>query len=463
MTTPDLRPLSFGELLDRTFSLYRKHFWIFVGIMAIPQVFITAASIIFQSAQGRLGGSVPANGPGVGNPAFVLGVVGGVFLGSFALMLVYSVTYAVALGATTFAVSEFHLGHSITIREAYRKIKGRGRSLFNLFLMWSIRIFGCIMTLILAPLGVLMALWYAVSVPALVLEKCKPGQALKRSRLLTDGFRGRIFVTVILMLLISWTVAALVQGPFSGAMFYFQFKGIAPPFWLTILTVLAGGVAGSFTGPLLMIALVLIYYDIRVRKEGYDLQLMAEALGSSSTAPAQPVTAEEAAGLRETSVIHVLFLSLITLGIYVPVWYLNRRRALNNLQSSEKLSALPFAFVLALFALMFCAGVASQFVKFPIDLDNSINVVSLVCGITLLIQAFKVRRILVDHFTAKILPGPFASTVAMQTDMSLSGVATFFLGILYLQHKINRLLEAFTPAAGGGPVPVSGPAPQPQS
>ena len=39
METAELRPLSLGELLDRTFSLYRNHFWVFVGIMAIPASF----------------------------------------------------------------------------------------------------------------------------------------------------------------------------------------------------------------------------------------------------------------------------------------------------------------------------------------------------------------------------------------------------------------------------------------
>ena len=39
METADLRPLSLGELLDRTFTIYRSHFWVFVGIMAIPASF----------------------------------------------------------------------------------------------------------------------------------------------------------------------------------------------------------------------------------------------------------------------------------------------------------------------------------------------------------------------------------------------------------------------------------------
>jgi len=41
-----LRPLSTGELLDRTFSLYRNHFVLFVGIFALPHLCVLA----FQGA-----------------------------------------------------------------------------------------------------------------------------------------------------------------------------------------------------------------------------------------------------------------------------------------------------------------------------------------------------------------------------------------------------------------------------
>ena len=46
MAATDLRPLSLGELLDRTFSYYRKHFLLFVGIMALPQALIVATNRI---------------------------------------------------------------------------------------------------------------------------------------------------------------------------------------------------------------------------------------------------------------------------------------------------------------------------------------------------------------------------------------------------------------------------------
>ena len=55
-------------------------------------------------------------------------------------------------------------------------------------------------------------------------------------------------------------------------------------------------------------------------------------------------------------------------------------------------------------------------------------------------MAFKVRRILLDHSEVQ-RTGMFASNVAMEQQSSFSSVATFFLGIWYLQYKINRFVE----------------------
>src|SRR2546425_11803925 len=45
MANLDLRPLSLGEILDRTFSLYRRNFLLFAGITALPQLLILALNL----------------------------------------------------------------------------------------------------------------------------------------------------------------------------------------------------------------------------------------------------------------------------------------------------------------------------------------------------------------------------------------------------------------------------------
>ena len=64
------------------------------------------------------------------------------------------------------------------------------------------------------------------------------------------------------------------------------------PAWLGTLSVAAAGLGGALSGHLLMIGFAVLYYDIRVRREAFDLQLMMAALerpappsGPDSSAP----------------------------------------------------------------------------------------------------------------------------------------------------------------------------------
>jgi hypothetical protein len=54
MTGLDLRPLSLGDILDRTFSLYRRHFLPFMGISGIPQVLVLALSLSQTALQAAM-------------------------------------------------------------------------------------------------------------------------------------------------------------------------------------------------------------------------------------------------------------------------------------------------------------------------------------------------------------------------------------------------------------------------
>jgi hypothetical protein len=264
ISAPDLRPLGFGELLDRTFSYYRKRFWTFVGIMAVPQVFFIVPLLMI----GLLPIIVTS-----GEASIVLIGVG--FLGSF---VVYLLAYTLAFGATTFAISEIHLGRAIAIGSAYQRARRELGRLLELFALGFVYMFGCAITIILLPVAALMPLWYVFSVPVLLLENSGARQALKRSRRMTADQRGRIFLVWLLTAIVTWVLWTVIQGPLFAVSFVLLLKHIKPPYWLGLLSQIAGGIAGAFAGPLFLIAVVLLYYDVRVRKEGYDLQLMLEAL-----------------------------------------------------------------------------------------------------------------------------------------------------------------------------------------
>ena len=104
----DLRPLTLGELLDRSFSLYRRHFWLFVGIMALALALGLAFGLLvalFNPQPGSPGSVAPD-----ANPAEILGAVLWFGAAMIGMLVVYFITYAVALGATTVAVSQLYMG-----------------------------------------------------------------------------------------------------------------------------------------------------------------------------------------------------------------------------------------------------------------------------------------------------------------------------------------------------------------
>jgi len=320
MAVADLRPMNLGELLDRTFGLYRSHFVLFVGIMALPQLFAVAINLFVQGLTGpQL--MFPSADASAAQPAINFAAI----MGGMAVMgLVYWVVYAIALGATTFAVSEVFLGRHASIRGSYDRMKGRFWRLMDVVFSASLRVFGvfllCILVIgaviaatvaatagagsalsrigvavgILAGyivgiwLAIRFALRYSVSIPAALMEDLKARPAMKRSAELMKGNIGRAFLMILLFLMVTYSAIFLIQGPFLVATFLMGVDGV-PPMWITSLSTVMGGVAGALVAPLMMIALVLLYYDVRMRREAFDLNYMLGALdGKAQPPPASP-------------------------------------------------------------------------------------------------------------------------------------------------------------------------------
>jgi hypothetical protein len=315
METAELRPLSLGELLDRTFTLYRSHFWVFVGIMAIPASFGIPVNYLLLSFQGdMLFAGRPTLAPA---PGLILGFLAGFFAFATLLILVHSI----ALAAVTHAVSEGYLGRRSTVRDSYRSIQGKFWRLMGVIVNIAIRLLG-IMILVFVVIGgvggvllvtfaaaggqalvaaatvllvllvymfglvafVYLALRYAVSIPALMLENLGILAAIRRSVQLTRGRRGHIFIAFLLAAIIGYVGFIVFQAPFSIPTMIMLLRNHHLPTWLALLTSLAGAVGGTVTGSISMIVLVLCYYDTRIRKEAFDLQFMMASLDRPSPA-----------------------------------------------------------------------------------------------------------------------------------------------------------------------------------
>ncbi len=324
-----LRPMSTSQVLDRTFYLYRNNFVLFAGIAIITPALRLISQLIQLQIFGPL---VMPQQPEAMTPQFLQALFVRGLIGTVVGVAVYLVGTALASGATAHAVSMVHLGKTTTIVESYSKIKpifGRivwllctvmffafgplilGYTLilaaafgmaFAIKGSGSSAFLGFALVILLVSLVVIIGAvgWaffalcrYAVAVPSCTLENLPAMRSIKRSRFLTNGAKGSVFGIILLTGIMTFVLTYVLQLPAliaNSAVFVTSrtHLSMAATAWIFIADFLGSALAG----PIATIALVLVYYDQRVRKEAFDLQLMMEAVGEqppqTMAAAAQP-------------------------------------------------------------------------------------------------------------------------------------------------------------------------------
>ncbi len=312
-----LRPLTLGEILDRTAELYRTNFLLFAGISSIYAGILLVLSLIqIAVQQGAL--SLHMN-----TALIVVSIVGLVVL-----WLAIFVAGGLAVAANTRAVGWVHLGEPASIRAAYRTILPRTRRYLGLmtityFLAWfpCVLVYGAYAAILFAYVkpkglftphapppdpqmmvvflissvaflfllagalvyGIIMSLRYALAVPACTVENLTARAAIRRSIQLSKGSRGRIFMLALLALIIQLGLTGITQG-------FFIFAGIKHhgvlPVWMSVTQQFLAFLTNTFVEPIYATGFTLFYYDQRVRKEGYDIERMMQTAGMTPPSPA---------------------------------------------------------------------------------------------------------------------------------------------------------------------------------
>jgi hypothetical protein len=138
---------------------------------------------------------------------------------------------------------------------------------------------------------------YQLAVPVCVLENRGAVDCMKRSRFLS---KGKGVQRILLVLFLSAVLTYILSLAFSLPVFIFATVGaignarLAIP--IVIWQYLASFFAGTIAGPIATIALGVLYYDERVRKEAFDLQLMMEAVGQQQAPQSAAAAAPPAFG-----------------------------------------------------------------------------------------------------------------------------------------------------------------------
>jgi uncharacterized membrane protein len=246
-----LRPRSVGEMLDAAFTLYRRHFGALAVVALVCSAVPTAVELYLQA----------------------MGTTGLTLTLRFVNFLVNIVLKAIATGATVFIISESYLGRRITAGEA---LNGAVPLIWRIVLCTLLMglLIGLGFVLFIVP-GFIAISGLVLATPALVLEPQQTAStALSRSWELTKGAKwrmfGLLFMGVILLIIpiVAIEGVALLVIPGATTAGSAQQEAVA-----ALVSVVA-----IFITPLISCLLIVAYYDLRVRKEGFDLEVLASSL-----------------------------------------------------------------------------------------------------------------------------------------------------------------------------------------
>lgn len=244
--TSILEPRDLGGILGETFRIYRRNFLRLIAIVAIVQGILGILGVVLVSV-------------------FVLPVVmteGGIesvapFVVAMIILVVVSiVAYALMEGALIHAISEQNLRQTVSIGRAYRFAWGRLGAMIGAEILAGLAILGMSITIVGIPFAIYFGVRWAFIWQAALLEGAGPRAALSRSSDVVGGDWWRVVGITFVVGIIAGAISVIL--------------GIIP---------IVGSIVGSILATSIAIAAAtLLYYDLRVRKEGYSVETLAQEL-----------------------------------------------------------------------------------------------------------------------------------------------------------------------------------------
>lgn len=247
----DIRPLSFGEILDRAFQVYLNNFALLFGVSAVVWI-----------PSGLLNAS-----------AGIVGVRAAAILNGLFLIVVGPILNA----ALTIGIAEAYLDRPISIAEAYRATRPIYLPLMGTYLLMGVLfgipgavVAGTILLsralFVVAGIAFVVAVIYFIGCwaligPVMIVERHFGMSAVRRSRELIIGSWWRTFGILL-------TAGLIANVPATSLGFIWAFIPVIGP----ILTAATQALSSTYS----QVALMIYYFDRRCRSEDFDLRLLAE-------------------------------------------------------------------------------------------------------------------------------------------------------------------------------------------
>jgi hypothetical protein len=266
--------LEVGDLLDETFRMYRRHFFLFAGISVILTIPIAALTgFVFYTLFGSFLQSVSSNQTldfaQLLTPSLV--ALGAALLITFAL-------YPFTSAAVVYAVCESALGRPVTLEGVLGGVLRRYFPIAGyLILVWLMVLMFCLL-----PLWTWIWVGWVAVLPVMFVENTGLVAAMGRSWRLVEGRWWRTFL-ILFLIGVLWYVVRLALGAVLFLASTLLQIVISPLLTLAIISSV-GEVVYALATPVVQIAIVLIYFDLRVRREGLDLFQLAQHVAAPQPA-----------------------------------------------------------------------------------------------------------------------------------------------------------------------------------
>ena len=255
-TGASLQPMSFADILDTTFSMYRRHFPLFVGISAVY---------------------------------FTSHVVLTVYL-HWVTDLCDIAALILSYAGSAFASAQIFMGRRVTVENALGQTMSRFKSYVGSGVLWLLVVSVLSVSVIGIPVAIFLGTRWGFFPLTVLVEDNSATAALRRSGELVKGAWWRVFSIMLAIAMIALAIE-LIFLAFSTSIFalsgiageldplellrrtVWDHHGMMDPLLLLLHAI--NTAIEALTGPIMPIGFTLLYFDQRIRKEGFDIEMRA--------------------------------------------------------------------------------------------------------------------------------------------------------------------------------------------